>query len=681
MRALSSLLLLATLTLGTGGLRAQDPSLREALVVGKSLWKDQGDREGALGKIEQILTALEPRAKELNPEWMGVLCEAHFWMAVLEDRLPARRGAATKHLEALVDLEPNFDVEGGFPNSRLQTAFDALRNGRLGKVQLRLTPEGGVLQVDGRKVPPAPGARFFRPGDHTFSYTRPGFKPLERVVALEVREAKTLELALERVAATVTFSVSPPVVKVSLDGKAIGQTRAGGAAREVADRLGVPPDQVSAEFLVDGLGAGEHFVELSAPCYRPKLIKIPAAFTTPFSDTPLDPVRLERSEGKLTVTALVPRGEVFLSGRSLGPLPLQAVSVCAGTYDLRVDFPEGGYSQKLELPEGKAVSVVAQPRPRLAYLGLLGSDDFTGRERLLAQLTQLGERLKGVAFLPQDREEKVEDALARLRLSKSAELVFYARAVAEKPIRHVELVVATLRGEESRWLVKPLDQDPLGAVVERLNRPAPIWERDAGVALLDVAGMPGPWVLEASESARAAGLKEGQPLLPEGGATFRTVAEFRALLRASGADRVAVNQGGVTITLPVRAAALELPLQDDGLCYPFLLVDLRLRRSTASGDEAGFLRMQEALVLMHFRQYDKALEVLRDAKVSVTQGVSQGTLEYYAGLCLLHLGQAFLPDARQAFTTASRHPQATLLGPGGPRVAPLARQLLDDIRP
>jgi hypothetical protein len=75
------------------------------------------------------------------------------------------------------------------------------------------------------------------------------------------------------------------------------------------------------------------------------------------------------------------------------------------------------------------------------------------------------------------------------------------------------------------------------------------------------------------------------------------------------------------------------------------------------------------------------MEVLRDARVLGTQGVSQGTLDYYTGVCLLRLGNVYVPEAIQAFNQALKYPQATLFGPEGPLVTPLAKQALEDLKP
>ena len=83
---------------------------------------------------------------------------------------------------------------------------------------------------------------------------------------------------------------------------------------------------------------------------------------------------------------------------------------------------------------------------------------------------------------------------------------------------------------------------------------------------------------------------------------------------------------------------------------------------------------------MHFRAFDRAIELLRDARLSTIAGVSQGTIDYHTGICFLRLGPAYQAEAAQAFRQALKYPQATLLGPDGPLVAPLARQALDDLK-
>jgi len=85
-------------------------------------------------------------------------------------------------------------------------------------------------------------------------------------------------------------------------------------------------------------------------------------------------------------------------------------------------------------------------------------------------LSGLGTRIRDVAFLTAGKGESLKDCLARLKASRESELLLWARPIPGKPIHQIELVLANLSGEEERVVVKPLENDPLGALVTRMER-------------------------------------------------------------------------------------------------------------------------------------------------------------------------------------------------------------------
>jgi len=680
-RLLAPLALLAAIS-GTP-LRAQDPALKESFLQAKTLWATQGDRDGASAKFEQILGALEPKGKSLEGEWLQMLSETYNWLAVLDDRSPARKARAPKDLEALLDLNPDFEVDRNITNARLQALFDNLRNGRLVRVKLTLEPEGGLLTVDGRSRAPGSSLKFLAPGNHKIAYAKAGYQSSEQQVELALKETKSLELKLARVSSTVTLHTAPAGIEVLLDGKSLG--RSSGLAlpemRPLAEKAGLRLEELSGPFVLGELSAGKHTLEFRAPCFKTRRMELDPSFATPFADHVLEAVKLEDSRGLLSVDSTSPGGELLLSGKSYGPVPVKDLQVCSGAYDLQVRFPAGGFTQRVEIPEGKSIQVSARPKARMVYLGFEGVDDFAGRERMLRLLEGLGERLQTLAYLTPAKSEKPQEVLARVKSTREAELTLLARPVPGKPIHEIELVISTLQGEEERCVIKPLEQDPLGALTERLNRPPKLWETWAGLNLLDLPGEKGPWVLRADEAATRAGIKASKALSQVNGKPIANVQAFRKALAEASGERITVAQGEAPIQLTLGRQALEIPLNDSSLCYPFVLAELRLRYLGAKGDEAGLLRLNQALALMHFRLFDRALEVLRDARVMGTQGVSQGTLDYYTGVCLLRLGNVYVPEAIQAFNQALNYNQATLFGPEGPLVTPLAKQALEDLKP
>lgn len=676
-------LLLFLCALSAIPLRGQDPVLKEHFQQGKVLWATQGDRDGASAKFEQVLAALEPKGKSLEGEWLQMLCETYNWLAVLNDRNPTRKARAPKDLEALLDLNPDFEVDRNITNARLQGLFESLRTGRLVRVKLTLEPEGGTLIVDGRSRMPGSLVKFMAPGSHKITYSKPGYQSSEQQVDLALKEAKSLELKLTRISSTVSICTAPANVEIFLDGKSVGRTegQAPPELRPLAEKAGVSLAELSAPFVLGELPAGKHQLEFRAPCLRQRRLELDESFASPFADHVLEAVKLEPSRGLLSVSTSSPGGELLLSGKSYGPVPVKDLQVCSGSYDLQVRFPAGGFTQRVELPEGKAVQVAASPKARMLYLGFEGSEEFAGRDRVLRLLTELGARLKTIAYLAPAPSETPQEALTRIKASKEAELTLLARPVPGKPIHEIELVVSTLHGEEERSVVKPLEQDPLGALAERLNRMPPLWEPWAGLNLLDLAGEPGPWVLRADEAASRAGIKTAKAISQVNGKPVADVQAFRKALAEATGGRISLTQDETPIQLALSPQALEIPLNASNLCYPFVLAELRLRYLGAKGDEAGLLRLNQALALMHFRHYDRAMEVLRDARVMATHGVSQGTLDYYTGVCLLRLGNVYVPEAIQAFNQALKYPQATLFGPEGPLIAPLARQALEDLKP
>lgn len=672
-------LALTLLALAPALLGAQDAGVKDAFEAGKNLWASAGDRDGATAKFEVVVSALQAKGKTLSTPERQMLCQAYNWLAVLDDRSPATRSRVAQRFQALLDLNPEFELDRDISSARLVSAYEGQRTTRFGLVRFNLEPSGGTFTVDGLPVPAAP-TRWLAQGAHQVSYARPGYKAQEQTFEVGAKGASAA-FKLDRVSSVLRIFVVPSGAEVFLDGTSLG--KAGGTLppeeRSIATTAGVAPEQVSAPFQVDGLTPGPHTLELKAPCFRAKTVKIPASMTQPMADHDLEAFRMEPSQGTLSVSSPV-EATLLLDGEAKGKVPVADLSVCAGPHDLEVRFPAGGFTQHIEVAEGKAISVAAKPRPRLAFLGFDTAEDFSGRLRMGEVMQGLGPRLTQVAFLPPQPGEPAPAALARLKAAKAAEIFLSLKPVGDPASPQIEYTVSTPEGEAEKILARPFEQDPLGILVARLNTLPPSSEPGAGVTLVDVVGEPGPVLLSADAEALKAGLQLNKPLTAAGGKPVASVADFRKALAAAG-DHLAVAQGTVTASLAVRPQALELPMVSDNYCYPALMSYLRLRLLGAKGDEAGLARLDLALGLMHFRKYDQALETLREAKLSFTRGVSQGTVEYYTALCFQRLGPAYATEANSAFQRALRYPAATLLSSDGPLVAPLAKQALEDLKP
>lgn len=657
----------------------QDPALKDTFVQAKALWATQGDREGATTRFDTVVARLTSKVASLEPEWAQVLCESYNWLAVLDDRSAKDRPRAQLRLQALMDLNPDFELDRALTSQRLVNLYDRMKGERFALVKLSCQPEGGRLLVDGKPAVVLP-RKFLPFGTRKLAYGRPGHAPAELTLELGPHDVKTADFKLVRTASTITLYTQPSDVEILLDGQPLGFTigKSGPEAAPITQPLGLRPEDLSAPFILPELTPGKHQLELRAPCFRTKILELGADLASPPADHTLEPIRMAPSKGTLSVSSAWPGGELFLSGQSRGALPVVNSPVCSGSYDLMVRFPGGGFSQRITLEEDKALTLEARPKPRLAFLGL-EEGEFTGRARFLNQLETLGERLQSLAFLAPRPGELPKEAQARLKASREAELVLSARPIPDKVIHRVELVLATLEGEEERLVVKPLEQDPLGALTARLNSVPPVQRPGLGVSFLDLASEPGPWVLSAPEPALRAGLVIGKSVQSVQGKPLSSAQELQQSIQAAKGS-LSLAQGGPNISLPLQMEALEIPLGSSGLCYPALLAQLRLQYAGSKGDEANLIKLNLALALMQFRKYDTAIELLRDTRLSTVRGVSQGTVDFHTGLCFLHLGASYQSEAMQAFRQALKYPQSTLLGPDGPLVAPLARQALEDLK-
>jgi hypothetical protein len=695
---LFSLLAPAALVFISGPLLAQaaqpDPALKEVFKQGKDLWANQGDRDGATAKFEQVLAALEPlalKATNLAPDWSLALCETYNWLAILEDRNPAKKADAVKRLEALLNFNPDFELDKGITSGKLQTLHENLRGAKLAKVSFTFQPEGGVINVDDHPGPALP-SRYLPFGGHKLVYTKPGYGPQEVTLDLAPKDSKNVDFKLDRNASTITFYTYPGGTEVMLDGRPVGKTpvqpalvQAPAEMRAVADKAGLKVEELSGAFVLSDLKVGKHILELKSDCFRPKRVELDGSFTTPYADHILEAIKLDPSRGTLTVSSAWPGGELFLSGQSYGTLPVTGVSVCAGTYDLVVKYPSGGFSQRVEIPENKAVSLATKPKPRLIFVGADSADDFPGKSRLLTQLRNLGGRLKEVAFIKAIEGESPVEAMARLKTAKDAELVLSLIAAKDLPGHALELVLETMGGEDEHIPVKPLDEDPLAELVTRLNAQPQVWEPSIGLLVADLPGEPGPVVIHAGDSAKT-GIQVLKPITQADGKPVTNALALRKAMFEAQGDSLQITQSGLNARLPLNREPLEIPLFAADLCYPFVLAELRLRAIAAKGDESAFLKLNQAIALMHFHRYDKALELLREAKVTgagrppSVVGLGQGTVDYYTGICLSKLGSVYIPEAIQAFGQAQKYPNSTIFGPDGPLVAPVAKQAAEDLK-
>jgi hypothetical protein len=119
-----------------------------------------------------------------------------------------------------------------------------------------------------------------------------------------------------------------------------------------------------------------------------------------------------------------------------------------------------------------------------------------------------------------------------------------------------------------------------------------------------------------------------------------------------------------------------LPLTDPTMLYNRALAEFRLRARAAQDDlERGVALLNLGVAFMHFRAHDRAnSDGFARASLPQGTGISDGTVQYYRGLCALRRGDPGM--ARAALKTAAAATTSTLESNDGPSAASAAARLL-----
>jgi hypothetical protein len=254
---ISSFLLCSTVLVAQAPIQAPTPGPAEWLQQARLLWTGQGDREGASAKLDQILTTLTPQIPTLDPSGKRLLCETYNWLAVLDDRKASLRNRVPQHFQAIMDLDPEFNLDQTITPAKLSTSFDTARNQRFPALEVVLQPEDGTLLIDGKAA--QAGRRRLSAGKHAFTFRRAGFTPTEVQVDVVPGPTQTVRLELIRVTSTLSFQVHPIGAEILWDGKPLGKAlgQAGPESRPAAR---------------EGQGAAADERATPAPCLRSEAI-------------------------------------------------------------------------------------------------------------------------------------------------------------------------------------------------------------------------------------------------------------------------------------------------------------------------------------------------------------------------------------------------------------------------
>lgn len=672
---------------------------RDRLAEARRLYEEL-EWERAAPVLDEVVAALRARpAADQNVALL--LATAYELRARTRFGLGDREGAR-QDLAALVALAPSYTMPENVAAAVLQM-FDEVKRASVATLLLSVEPSDALVSIDGLPLSDTATAIDVTAGTRTISATRGGYRPFEQQVTVIAGTQVPVTVALERIASRVAVITSPPGVEVTLDGVVQGTTPPGPVPDRYADaaqRLGLPPEKVSAPFFVDDVPTGVRLFEFKRPCYQTldsrRLIERPA-------DLLLE-VALTLAAATVRVESNVPGADVLLDGEPKGTAPLVLSEVCEGPRVLEVTSPTGRFIHRFEARAGETLEIHADLAPALALVSLGGDEvRFRGEDvRLLVErlfeparsLTVFVPPAEGVAdalreqhlpidWLAVDSSGRPANGLtaisANLRRDASAQLArrFGAQGVAGihlLPGGDGRAVVSLLAAGASDpdvmevSLASPLPPEALRALDATAEVQAPSLDF-VGVEIADNPGVAIVSVLAGGQAVQA-GLVPGDLVVDVRDVPVRSMAELAAAIAAlppGQAVPVTVkDRAGATRTVmaaPVRRPVL-VSVEDRMTGFNRLALDLRFRLTGVTDPaEETLLRLNLAVALLKLGNHAEARRELARVKLPDGPGISNGTVQYLVGLSYEGTNQP--AEAEQAFRAAAavEGAQLTVFGP------------------
>lgn len=662
----------------------------------------------ALPLLDELVGLVEAlrRQAPLPTRGLDILVEGYELRARAYYTLGQQEKAA-ESFRSLVQVRPQHALDRQEVSPKVVEFFGGIKKKMVGQLAVTSRPPGARVSLAGEVL----GITDFFPvdvlaGEYAVEIAREGYRTETRTVTIAPRATETLEVELVRTHATAFFVTEPPDVEIWIDGQLRATT--GGALApehvEIAQQGGLDPLRSSARTEVAGLSLGPHTIEFRRPCYQAaqRSIDVPEPM-----DFNAEPIRMEPSVARLTLTSDPPGARILLDGEARGQTPRTIEGICSGRHRLEVRHERGRYLQELTLAKDQHVSLEVRPRPTLAYLGVAAEVPAGERvaaeagDRLAAQLA----RVASVNVLPVAREallpllDAEKATLATLaREGDEADLV---RRVGERLGRELEVhgllvgllpddrlqrhvtvrLLAAGNATAESWRTAWADPDGFAPVLSALEQKVRLVRPWAGFVTVDTAMHEGVPVLRvaAGGPAARAGLRPGDVVTAAEGRAVTRTAELRAAVAAKApGDRVALHvrdAAGASRTVEVELgeSPQEVPLNDPALVYNKLMMDLRQEIEARPGTEAaGLARLNLALAALHFGDAAGAHAHLVTARSELPprEGVSQGTVAYYLAVALERLG--YRREAAEAYRAAAQDPGATLFDNDGPKVTVIA---------
>ena len=193
----------------------------------------------------------------------------------VEVMVPRGGAVLTFRLDGYQDVEQSVGMSAG---ERRQVSVKM--EGRPARLTIVTEPDKAKVFVDENYQGASPVTiASAMPGEHVIRVELSGYAPVSRMVQLANGGEATEKFTLESILGRIEVVTSPPGAKVSLDGKAVGTTRAQGDSNK------------SQVLMIENVPAGEHAVLVHLDGYFDKSLKV----TVGAKETKQLPVTLKRN--------------------------------------------------------------------------------------------------------------------------------------------------------------------------------------------------------------------------------------------------------------------------------------------------------------------------------------------------------------------------------------------------
>lgn len=663
------------------------PQFESALRMFKSV-----EREGSLQLFEKIVADLESRPARNEDEDL-MLLESLKHLAVLT--FPDK---TEEYFNRMIHLNPGSEIQAGTMSPKFIRMFNDIKSKITGTLLVKLVEasdpsgqllSGGKLLIDGvftglvQAGIPIPVLA----GSHEITIDMPNFDPFVQTMQIAANGSQVLNGSLFRNAADLGFVTSPQGIKVFVNGVEAGITE-GEAPVDYADYLhaeGLSPAQASSVFSINNVKAGSYDIRFQKPCYQTRTITVPIEELKSYN---FKPVILKPSRAYITVHTVTPTpGIVYLNHERLGSLPLLNKQVCPGSYQLRVQFPDGQYVKTLNIEENEQIELNAKPQPSMAWFGIQEKEGRAPDQ----SVDQWLHNLKTWNVLDVDSTDstiishdpfsilfntshQIDEQGRILTQEIKADLFVAGRVIRKKTIiRYLQLAFwSPLSTKVKTYDIDFRDLNRLKTLFHTMDLPLTLLTPWLGVETIQLKGQSGLKIQMIHPNGPLAGLAQpGQKITAFNNALVNHPKE----LVTSNFNPVTLNIANKAVQVTPIPAIIELPFTPRVLCPQAVIARLdKISRYAEKPLLRSSAKFNLARYFFFMNDFQQAFDLFTTIEFPNDYGISRGTLLFYQGLCFQRLN--LKTEAGTSFNKALSYPKATLFGPNGPKVKTWAKTQL-----